>query len=69
MWLRERVDGMLQQGFLFDRDIFDPLASRMKLMSNLDIAEKRKPQDGRITTMVGEKEYDFRVSAASNSTR
>ncbi len=60
--VRERVDGMLQQGFLFDRDIFDPLASRMKLMANLDIAEKRKPQDGRITAMVGDKEYDFRVS-------
>ncbi|MEO1954854.1 MAG: ATPase, T2SS/T4P/T4SS family, partial [Campylobacterales bacterium] len=40
--VRERVDGMLRQSFTFDKDIFNPLASRMKLLSNLDIAEKRK---------------------------
>jgi len=60
--VRERIDGMLQQSFMFDRDIFNPLASRVKLLANLDIAEKRKPQDGRITTKVNEKEFDFRVS-------
>ncbi len=61
--IRERVDGMLRQSFTFDKDIFNPLASRMKLLSNLDIAEKRKPQDGRFSTTVGKKEYDFRVSS------
>jgi general secretion pathway protein E len=60
--VRERVDGMLQQSFIFDKDIFSPLASRIKLLANLDIAEKRKPQDGRITTMVADREFDFRVS-------
>ncbi len=60
--VRDRVDGMLQQSFIFDKDIFSPLSSRIKLMSNLDIAEKRKPQDGRISTTVNGKEYDFRVS-------
>ncbi len=60
--VRERVDGMLRQSFIFDRDIFGPLASRMKLLSNLDIAEKRKPQDGRFSTRVLKKEFDFRVS-------
>ncbi|WP_456433465.1 GspE/PulE family protein [Nitratifractor sp.] len=60
--VRDRIDGMLQQSFIFDRDIFDPLASRIKLMAKLDIAEKRKPQDGRITTTVADKEFDFRVS-------
>jgi len=60
--VRDRVDGMLQQSFVFERDIFDPLASRIKLLANLDIAEKRKPQDGRISTKVMDKEYDFRVS-------
>ena len=58
----ERVDGMLRQSFTFDKDIFNPLASRMKLLSNLDIAEKRKPQDGRFSTTVGKKPFDFRVS-------
>ena len=60
--VRERVDGMLRQGFSFDKDIFSPLASRMKLLSNLDIAEKRKPQDGRFSATVAKKDYDFRVS-------
>ena len=60
--VRDRIDGMLQQSFIFDRDIFNPLASRVKLMANLDIAEKRKPQDGRITTKVAGREFDFRVS-------
>jgi len=60
--VRDRVDGMLQQSFIFDKDIFSPLSSRIKLMANLDIAEKRKPQDGRITAMVAGKEFDFRVS-------
>ncbi len=60
--IRERVDGMLRQSFIFDRDIFGPLSSRMKLLSNLDIAEKRKPQDGRFSTTVSKKDFDFRVS-------
>jgi len=60
--VRERVDGMLRQSFTFDKDIFNPLSSRMKLLSNLDIAEKRKPQDGRFSTTVSGREYDFRVS-------
>ena len=60
--VRTRVDGMLRQSFTFDGDIFNPLASRMKLLSNLDIAEKRKPQDGRFSTTVSKKDFDFRVS-------
>ena len=60
--VRVRVDGILRQSFTFDKDIFGPLASRMKLLSNLDIAEKRKPQDGRFSATVAGKEFDFRVS-------
>ncbi len=60
--VRVRVDGILRQSFTFDKDIFNPLASRMKLLSNLDIAEKRKPQDGRFSATVSKKEFDFRVS-------
>jgi len=61
--VRDRIDGMLRQSFIFDKDIFAPLASRMKLLSNLDIAEKRKPQDGRFSATINGKEYDFRVSS------
>jgi len=60
--VRERVDGMLRQSFTFDKDIFNPLSSRMKLLSNLDIAEKRKPQDGRFSATISGREFDFRVS-------
>jgi general secretion pathway protein E len=60
--VRGRVDGKLAEMFIFEKDIYPPLASRLKLLSNLDIAEKRKPQDGRFSTMVGSAEYDFRIS-------
>ncbi len=60
--VRDRRDGMLVESFIFDKDIYAPLASRLKLMANLDIAERRKPQDGRFSTIVNEKAYDFRIS-------
>ncbi len=60
--VRGRVDGKLTEMFIFEKDIYPPLASRLKLLANLDIAEKRKPQDGRFSTAVGESEFDFRIS-------
>ena len=60
--VRARIDGKLAEIFIFDQDIYPPLASRFKLLSNLDIAEKRKPQDGRFSALVGDREYDFRFS-------
>ena len=60
--VRARVDGKLIETFIFEKEIYPPLASRLKLLANLDIAEKRKPQDGRFSTAVGSREYDFRIS-------
>ena len=60
--VRTRVDGKLSEVFIFDKDIYPPFASRLKLLANLDIAEKRKPQDGRFSTMVGNTEFDYRIS-------
>lgn len=60
--VRGRVDGKLTEMFIFEKDIYPPLASRLKLLANLDIAEKRKPQDGRFSTTVGAQEFDFRIS-------
>ncbi|QOY52814.1 GspE/PulE family protein [Candidatus Sulfurimonas baltica] len=60
--VRARIDGKLAEIFIFEKDIYPPLASRLKLLANLDIAEKRKPQDGRFSTLVGSREYDFRIS-------
>lgn len=60
--VRTRIDGKLIEIFIFENDIYPPLASRLKLLANLDIAEKRKPQDGRFSTLVNAREYDFRIS-------
>ena len=60
--VRARVDGKLSEVFIFDKDIYPPLASRLKILANLDIAERRKPQDGRFSTQVGDREFDFRFS-------
>ncbi|MDD5052756.1 MAG: GspE/PulE family protein [Sulfuricurvum sp.] len=60
--VRGRIDGKLTEVFIFDRDIYPPLASRIKLLANLDIAERRKPQDGRFSAMVMDAEFDFRLS-------
>jgi len=60
--VRARIDGKLSEVFIFDKDIYPPLGSRLKILANLDIAERRKPQDGRFSAMVGDREYDFRFS-------
>ncbi len=60
--VRGRIDGKLTEVFIFDRDIYPPLASRIKLLGNLDIAERRKPQDGRFSAVVMDAEFDFRLS-------
>lgn len=60
--VRSRIDGMLVELFVFDKDVYPPLSSRLKLLSNLDIAERRKPQDGRFSAEILGREYDFRIS-------
>ncbi len=60
--VRSRIDGMLAETFVFDKDIYPPLISRIKLLSNMDIAERRKPQDGRFSAHILNREYDFRIS-------
>ena len=60
--VRTRIDGMLTESFRFNKDIYPPLSSRIKLLSNLDIAKRQKPQDGRFSTTILQKMYDFRVS-------
>ncbi|WP_103624622.1 GspE/PulE family protein [Campylobacter concisus] len=60
--VRSRIDGMLSETFIFDKDIYPPMVSRMKLLSNMDITERRRPQDGRFSAQILDKEYDFRIS-------
>lgn len=61
--IRFRVDGVLQTRFTLPRDRFDAVASRVKLISGIDIAERRLPQDGRMSARLSGKDVDVRVSA------
>ena len=69
--IRFRVDGVLREVVSPRRALAPLLVSRIKVMAKLDIAEKRLPQDGRISLRVGGKEVDVRVSTipASNGER
>lgn len=69
--IRFRVDGVLREVVSPRRALAPLLVSRIKVMAKLDIAEKRLPQDGRISVRVGGKEVDVRVSTipASNGER
>ncbi len=60
--VRFRIDGMLQQVQVLPKKIQMGLISRLKILSRLDIAEKRLPQDGRISVRMEERPIDFRVS-------
>ena len=60
--VRFRIDGVLVENMDYDKSLLPALVARIKIISNLDISEKRKPQDGRLTVVVDSKEYDVRVS-------
>jgi general secretion pathway protein E len=61
--IRYRVDGVLQTKLTLPRERFDAVASRVKLIAGIDIAERRLPQDGRLGTRLNGQEIDVRVSA------
>jgi general secretion pathway protein E len=60
--VRFRIDGVLQTRYTLPRERFDAVASRIKLISGLDIAERRLPQDGRISIRASGTDMDIRVS-------
>jgi type IV pilus assembly protein PilB len=60
--VRYRVDGILHDAMNLPRKVQAPLISRIKIMASMDIAEKRAPQDGRISLMLEGRQFDFRVS-------
>jgi general secretion pathway protein E len=60
--VRFRIDGMLRDIVEPPRALHGALVSRLKIMANLDIAEKRLPQDGRISLKLGDRQVDVRVS-------
>ena len=60
--VRYRIDGALYEKMVYDNSLLPAISTRIKIMGGMDISEKRKPQDGRITIEVDRKEYDIRVS-------
>ena len=60
--VRYRIDGDLVKRAEFPIDSFNAVCARIKIISNMDIAERRIPQDGRISMVIDDEEYDFRVS-------
>ncbi len=61
-FVRYRVDGVLYEHLNLPKERFNAIASRIKLISGLDIAERRLPQDGRLNTRVSGQDLDIRVS-------
>ncbi|MGE5452273.1 MAG: GspE/PulE family protein [Acidobacteriota bacterium] len=61
-FIRFRIDGVLHQHSSYDPKVSTALIQRLKLMSNLDISEKRLPQDGRFQTAINASPIDIRIS-------
>ena len=60
--VRYRKDGTMEEAMTLPKRMQNNITSRIKIMSKLDIAEKRKPQDGKFQMKIGRKAIDFRVS-------
>jgi len=65
--VRFRIDGVLHDRFTPPKQYVEALISRLKIMANLNIAERRLPQDGRSKIRIGENEIDIRVSTIPTS--
>jgi len=60
--VRYRIDGVLQEINRYQVSLLSAIIARIKIIGGMDISEKRKPQDGRITQIVDHMEYDIRAS-------
>lgn len=61
--VRIRVDGVLQEIQQLDKGLEAPLVARFKVLAGMDIAEKRRPQDGHFTYMFGNRRHELRVAS------
>lgn len=60
--VRYRIDGVCQEANVLPKNLQDSIISRIKILANIDISEKRRPQDGRISLHFSGKDMDIRVS-------
>ena len=65
--IRYRIDGILYDVLSLNRNILSLVVSRIKVMSGMDIAERRLPQDGRCSVRLGQREVDLRISTVPTS--
>lgn len=65
--IRFRVDGVLQDTLTLATASLSPLLSRIKVMAGMDIAERRRPQDGQFSSRIGEEEIFFRVATSDTT--
>jgi type II secretory ATPase GspE/PulE/Tfp pilus assembly ATPase PilB-like protein len=65
--VRMRVDGILRQDVLMPKQLQPPIIARFKLMANINVTEKRIPQDGHITFTIGHRPIDLRISTMPTS--
>ncbi len=65
--IRYRIDGVLWDKLSYEISILPAIVTRVKIIAGLDISEKRKPQDGRITMTIDKMEYDIRVAVLPSS--
>ncbi|MFC1903787.1 GspE/PulE family protein [Chloroflexota bacterium] len=63
--VRYRIDGILSDVMALPLSVHPPLLSRVKIMAGLNIAERRRPQDGQITFDMGDREVDIRVATSN----
>ena len=61
--VRYRIDGALYEKMVYDNSLLPAISTRIKIMGGMDISEKRKPQDGRMSVVVDRREYDIRISS------
>jgi len=61
--VRYRIDGVMQEIFRYPKDLQSAIVARIKIVSGMNISEKRAPQDGRMTLLFNRVEYDLRVSS------
>lgn len=61
--VRYRIDGALFERMVYDNSLLPAISTRIKIMGGMDISEKRKPQDGRMSIVVDRQEYDIRISS------
>ena len=61
--IRYRIDGALYERMVYDNSLLPAISTRIKILGGMDISEKRKPQDGRMSIMVDRQDYDIRISS------